>query len=97
MAVANVNVWPSMMVHPVIHEADLARGSEQRCKRCGKLLRQMTDVEGNRWSYLPGALLREVALHPQTWGGARDAEPRTGYRTEPFDLVRLKATCSWRK
>jgi len=97
MAVAHVNVWPSIIVHPIIHEADHPRGSEQRCKRCGKVLRRMTDAEGNRWSYLPGALLRETVVRPQTWGGARDADPRIGYRFEPFDPVRCKATCAWRK
>ena len=96
VAHANVNVWPTMIVHPIIHEADHPRGREQRCKRCGAVVRRMTEEEGDRWSYLPGALLREALVRPKTWGGAREIDQRIGYRNEPFDPVRMRPTCAWR-
>lgn len=81
---------PTMVVHPVVHQADHPRNGEQRCKFCRKVLRRPT--QDDRWTYLPGALLRERSL-PAERLISSGVQAVIGVDREPFKAVALKANC----
>lgn len=81
----------------IIHEADHPKDGVQRCRRCRGVLRHLG--LGARWSYLPGALLREVRVPERTTLPERPSslqrdENRVGYQQLPFMAVSLRPTCT---